>query len=89
MSNLQTQLGRRPIATIGNSGGDRDMLEWAAGGDGPCIAILIDHDDGEREYAYEGKTVSFVQEKAITDVAADLGWTTVSMATDWDTVFGE
>jgi haloacid dehalogenase-like hydrolase len=87
VSNIQTQLGRRPIAAFGNSGGDREMLEWAAGGDGPRLAVLIEHDDVEREYAYESKAVSFEEEKPITEVAADLGWTVVSMARDWETIF--
>src|SRR5271166_1109166 len=29
VANIQTQLGRRPILAAGNSGGDREMLEWA------------------------------------------------------------
>ena len=29
VSDIQTQLGRRPILAAGNSGGDRQMLEWA------------------------------------------------------------
>jgi hypothetical protein len=28
-------IGRRPIAAFGNSDGDLQMLQWAAGGDGP------------------------------------------------------
>ena len=52
VSNIQAQLGRRPIMAAGNSGGDREMLEWAAGGEGPSLALLVDHDDAEREFAY-------------------------------------
>ncbi|MGD2044570.1 MAG: HAD family hydrolase, partial [Acidimicrobiia bacterium] len=87
VANIQTQLGRRPIFAVGNSGGDREMLEWAVGGQGPRLALLVDHDDDEREYAYESKAVSFEEEKPIKEVAADLGWTVVSMANDWETVF--
>jgi phosphoserine phosphatase len=89
VGNIQTQLGRRPIAAFGNSGGDREMLEWAAGGDRSGLAVLIDHDDADREYAYEGRAVSFEEDKSIREVASDLGWTVVSMANDWETVFGE
>jgi hypothetical protein len=31
VADIQTQLGRRPILAAGNSGGDREMLEWAQG----------------------------------------------------------
>jgi hypothetical protein len=28
------------------------MLEWAVSGDGPSLALLVDHDDEEREFSY-------------------------------------
>lgn len=84
---IQSQLGRRPILAAGNSGGDREMLEWAAGSDGPSLAILVDHDDADREYAYLSKAASFSEDRPITEVGADLGWTVVSMKEDWADVF--
>jgi phosphoserine phosphatase len=87
VSNIQRQLGRRPLLAAGNSGGDREMLEWAAAGDGPTLALLVDHDDAEREYSYVSKAASISETEAITDVGARLGWTVVSMAGDWDCVF--
>lgn len=87
VANIQTQLGRRPIIAFGNSGGDREMLEWAAGSQG--LAVLVDHDDAEREYSYRSEAVSVAEERPITDIAADLGWTVVSMANDWETIFPE
>jgi phosphoserine phosphatase len=88
VSNIQTQLGRRPIIAFGNSAGDREMLEWATAGE-RGLAVLLDHDDAEREYSYESKAVSFEEERAITQVAAELGWTVVSMADDWERIFTE
>ena len=32
VSHIQAQLGRRPVLAAGNSGGDREMLEWATAG---------------------------------------------------------
>ena len=87
MSNIQSQLGRRPILVAGNSGGDREMLEWAASGPGPTLALLVDHDDAEREFAYVSRAETFAEPEPITEVGARLGWTVVSMATDWETVF--
>jgi len=88
VSNIQAQLGRRPILAAGNSGGDREMLEWAAAGDGPTLSLLVDHDDEEREFAYAGTAQTFLEPEPITLVAARQGWTVVSMARDWETVFG-
>ncbi|MEP9364611.1 HAD family hydrolase [Nocardioides sp. CN2-186] len=87
VNNIQMQLGRRPIFAAGNSGGDREMLEWAAGGDGPTLAVLVDHDDAEREAAYVSSAATFADPEPITEVGARLGWTVVSMADDWETVF--
>jgi hypothetical protein len=87
VTHIQTQLGRRPIMAAGNSGGDREMLEWAAGGNGPTLAVLVDHDDGEREFAYVSSAETFAEPEPIAEVGARLGWTVVSMARDWATVF--
>ncbi len=87
VTNIQTQLGRRPILAGGNSGGDREMLEWALAAGTPSLALLIDHDDATREFQYTSAAQTFVETEPITDVGARLGWTVVSMARDWDVVF--
>jgi len=87
VANIQTQLGRRPILAAGNSGGDREMLEWAQAGGSPSLALLIHHDDAEREFHYTSKAETFAESEPITDVGARLGWTVVSMARDWDVIF--
>jgi len=87
VANIQTQLGRRPILAAGNSGGDRDMLEWAQTAGAPSLALLIDHDDAEREFRYTSTAQTFAEAEPITEVGPHLGWTVVSMARDWDVVF--
>ena len=87
VSNIQAQLGRRPILAAGNSGGDRQMLEWVAAGDGPTLTLLVDHDDADREFAYVSAAVTLAETEPITDVAARLHWAVVSMRRDWEEVF--
>jgi phosphoserine phosphatase len=87
VTNIQTQLGRRPLLAAGNSAGDREMLEWALAGPHPGLAVLVDHDDDEREVAYDSVAGTFEATEPITAVAASAGWLTVSMARDWETVF--
>ena len=87
VSNIQYQLGRRPVFAAGNSGGDREMLEYATAAEGPSLALLVNHDDAEREYAYESKAATFAEAEPILSVADRLGWTVVSMARDWARVF--
>lgn len=87
VGNIQTQIGRAPIVAGGNSGGDREMMEWACAGPHPGLAILVDHDDADREYAYVSRAATFQEDETITEVADRWGWVTVSMARDWATVF--
>jgi phosphoserine phosphatase len=87
--NIQAHIGRRPIFAAGNSAGDREMLEYVTTGEYPSLAIVIDHDDAEREYAYAGKALTDPDAEAITGTAARHGWTVVSMRDDWARVFAE
>ena len=85
-------IGKRPVAAFGNSGGDREMLEWTAAGDGARLMMLVLHDDAEREYAYgpanglpDTKVGTFSQ--SLMDEAKQRGWTVISMKNDWNRVF--
>lgn len=51
------------------------MLEWACAGDGPSLALLADHDDGDREFRYAGAAGTAAEAGPITDVARRLGCT--------------
>lgn len=87
VSNIHRVLGRRPVVAGGNSAGDAEMLEYAMTYDGPSLAILVNHDDAEREYAYESVAGSFESGESIVDTADRLGWTVASIRHDWATVF--
>lgn len=86
--NIRRELGRRPIFAAGNSPGDAEMLDYAMAADGPTLALLVDHDDADREYAYESVAATFQSTGSFLDVAAAQGWTVASMRNDWVTVFG-
>lgn len=51
------------------------------------LAVLIDHDDADRELAYQGTAATFDDPQPITTVADRLGWVTISMRDDWTTIF--
>jgi phosphoserine phosphatase len=89
VSNIQTHLGRRPILSAGNSAGDREMLEWTCAAPGPSLALLVDHDDAAREFAYASEAVTLAGSEPIVQTAARSRWTTVSMAADWETIFSD
>jgi phosphoglycolate phosphatase-like HAD superfamily hydrolase len=67
--------GRLPLVAGGNADVDIEMLEAAR------FAVLVVHDDPEREFSYTSGTEASVAK------AKELGWTVVSMKNDWITVF--
>ncbi len=84
---IQTQLGRRPVFAAGNTTGDQEMLHWAHTADGPSMALLVDHDDGVREFRYAGTGESGPDSEPILEVARRQAWSVASMAEDWHTIF--
>jgi phosphoglycolate phosphatase-like HAD superfamily hydrolase len=84
--NIGLHIGRRPILAFGNSDGDLAMLRYAKTGKGPRLALLLHHDDGQREFAYDRDFRLSPLVEGL-DRAPDYGITLVSMKRDWKTVF--
>ena len=89
---IYLMIGRRPFAAFGNSTGDRQMLEYTKAGAGERLAMLVLHDDAQREYAYgpaqglpASKVGTFTQ--ALYDQAKREGWVVISMKKDWKRIF--
>lgn len=72
---IWTRTGRKPLLAGGNADGDAPMLETAR------FALLINHDDEQREFAY---TAGAEHALALAELR---GWTVVSMKHDFETVF--
>ena len=83
---IQSHIGRRPIAAFGNSDGDLQMLQWATSGSGARFALIVHHDDAEREWAYDRQSHIGTLDKA-WDEATAKGWTVVSMKDDWKVIY--
>lgn len=89
---IHLMIGRRPYAAFGNTSGDQQMLEYTKTGSGPRLAMLLLHDDAQREYAYgpaqglpDTKVGAFSQ--ALYDTALKGGWVVISMKKDWKRIF--
>lgn len=50
---INQHIGRRPVASFGNSDGDLQMLQWTTAGQGPQFALYVHHTDGVREWSYD------------------------------------
>ena len=79
--NILRMTGKRPIIAVGNSEGDRDMLEYSDDKNPatPDLQMIVNHDDGEREYEYAVEKVNHL--------AAENNWHVISMKNDWECVF--
>jgi phosphoserine phosphatase len=72
---IRERIGRTPLLAVGNADGDVPMLETAR------HAVLLLHDDVEREFAYEDTA------RIALAATRKRGWTVVSMRNDFATVF--
>jgi hypothetical protein len=87
-ANIGLHVGRRPILAFGNSDGDLAMLRYTKAGVGPRLALLLHHDDAEREFAYDREFRLSPLAEAL-DKADEYGITVVSMREAWAKVFPE
>lgn len=85
-------IGKQPSIAVGNSDGDREMLEYTQAGNGKRLMILVHHDDPIREYAYgpsgnlpDTKVGRFSNE--LMDSAKQRDWIIISMKQDWQRIF--
>lgn len=81
--NIYHQIGICPILACGNTDGDFSMLNYAKSNPNyRSLALLINHDDDIREYAYN------TTERAEWDAyAAEYGWNVVSMKNEFEVIF--
>jgi len=84
---IHLMIGRRPVATFGNSAGDQQMLEYTQAGDGARLMVLVHHDDDKREYAYGPKSKVGTFPDALMAEAQERGWIVISMKIDWKRIF--
>lgn len=82
---IQRQIGKRPIMAVGNSTGDLQMFDYTDQGADNSLIVLINHDDGDREFKYndgtEGENLSWDKAQTLEH------WLVVSMANDFNTMF--
>jgi phosphoglycolate phosphatase-like HAD superfamily hydrolase len=83
---IHQQIGRRPIASFGNSDGDFEMLEWTTSGRAPRFGLIVHHTDAKREWAYDRQSHIGTLIRGL-DEAPKRGWTVVDMQRDWKVIY--
>jgi phosphoserine phosphatase len=83
---IQHHIGRRPLMAFGNSDGDFQMLEWTTAGKGARFALIVHHDDADREWAYDRESHIGKLSRGLDEAGAK-GWTVVSMKDDWKAIY--
>lgn len=84
---IQRHIGRRTIFAAGNSDGDFQMLEWTTNETGSRLAMIVHHNDAEREWAYNRNSHHVGKIDKGLDEGPKRGWSIVNMNDDWKTVF--
>ena len=81
---IAREIGKRPVLAFGNSAGDYSMLNYAEGNpEHTGMGFFVVCDDTQREYGNDVKAAEYRIE------AEKQGWTAISMANDWLTIYGE
>jgi hypothetical protein len=87
VENIALHIGLRPLLAFGNSDGDLAMLRYTAAGPGKRLALLLHHDDSDREYAYDRDFKISPLIEGLEEVPRLSGGMLVSMQQDWQRVF--
>jgi len=82
---IQSHIGRREIASFGNSDNDLPMMQWTAAGKDPNFCLYVHHADAKREWAYDRKSIDPF-DKGLDEALAK-GWTVVDMKNDWNIIY--
>ena len=84
VSYIAKEIGKQPVLAFGNSGGDTSMLNYTVyGNKHKSAAFFVICDDLEREFGNLKKAES------CRKLAAENGWTPISMKDDWKTIYGD
>lgn len=83
---INQYIGRRPIASFGNSDGDLQMLQWSDTGETFSLQVYIHHTDDKREWAYDKESTIGRLDKGLAEAAAK-NWTVVDMKNDWAIIY--
>jgi len=84
---IHQHVGQRPILAAGNTNGDLQMLQWTAAGPHRTLQLVVRHNDGEREYAYDNDPLLGAGTDQLLAAAAQGNWCVIDMASDWSTIY--
>jgi phosphoglycolate phosphatase-like HAD superfamily hydrolase len=83
---INQHIGRRPVASFGNSDGDLQMLQWSDAGETLGLQVYIHHTDDMREWAYDRESSIGRLNKGLDEAEAK-NWIVVDMKNDWAIIY--
>ena len=83
---INYHIGKRPVASFGNSDGDLAMMKYSYAGRGERFQLYVHHTDEVREWAYDRNSTVGRLDKGL-DYAENRRWTIVDMKKDWKVVY--
>ena len=83
---INYHIGKRPVASFGNSDGDLAMMKYSNAGRGERLQLYVHHTDKKREWSYDRDSHVGKLDKGL-DYAKDKGWTIVDMQKDWRVIY--
>ena len=84
VSNMAREIGKKPVLTFGNSGGDSSMINFSLSGNKyRTLAFFVICDDLEREFGDIKKANKCIK------LADGNGWIKISMRDDFKTIYGD
>ena len=79
-------IGKRPVFAAGNSDGDLQMMQYAAGGLGSRFMLYVHHTDSIREWAYDKNSHIGRLDAGLFEAKRN-GWTVIDMVNDWKVIY--
>lgn len=84
VSQIIQEIGAKPVLSFGNSSGDTSMAIYTTSNNPyRSMAFMVVADDVTREYGDESKA------KQLHKKWDEMGWTSISMKDDWNTIYGQ
>ena len=84
ISTIQTEIGKKPVLSFGNSSGDKSMSNYVVYNNPyKSLAFMLLCDDETRENGNKTRADDMAR------MCTEYNWQPISMESDWKTIYGD